>query len=124
MANEKRLSLSLSVVKDGLTAQLVKSVTGDLTGDQMTSTAQLIGNAWEAITFTDLASVEIFALCNLDATNSIDVAVANDNTGIFATLAAGGGPKSVTYVPAKAAVTYYAKSSAGTPALQVVAAEP
>lgn len=124
MANEKRLSLSFAVVKDGVTAQLAKTTTGDLSGDQLSATVQSIGTSWEAIVVTDLASVELIAISNLDATNFVEVAVESAGTNKFAKLTAAGTPKSTLYVPAASGVTFYAKADTAPCSIQVLAVEP
>lgn len=122
MANEKRLSFSFQVVKDGITNSLVLSANGDLAGNNQVGNVQEVGTSWEAINIADLGAPELIAVRNIHASATIDVAVANDDSGIFTTLTGGGGPKSMAYLPAKTGATYYAKASAAAQ-LQVVAVE-
>lgn len=124
MANEKRLSLSFAVIKNGLNHSMTASINGDLSGDNQVSTVQSIGTSWEALTLTDLASTELIAIRNLDATNFVEVAVEAAGANKFAKLGISTSPTSVCYFAPAGGVTIYAKADTGACNVQVVAVEP
>ena len=121
MANEKNTNFRLLITKTGQTFDLnFDTKVEDLSGTQAISNVQSVGTSWEAITIGDLASVDLLALRNADSTNFIEIATANDDSGVFAKLTPGRG----CLIAGKAGVTYYAKADTAACDLQVVAVEP
>jgi len=120
MANEKRVSISFSVLKNGLEARVNWSKTADLSGQNYQATVQNIPTSWTALTFdAGLGSVERLALVNTDSTNFVEIALANDNSGKFAKILAG---EAIYFMPSTS--TLYAKADTAAIELQKVACEP
>ena len=120
MANEKRTSLTFSVVEQGLTTSLTLSLLEDLTGSKSLGTPQDIGTAWEALTLSDLGSADLIAVKNNDATNYVQLATANDNSGIFARLTPGRG----AFFPPETSATLYARANTAECELAKLVVEP
>lgn len=86
MASEINATISLKIVSAGLTALAATSPVGDLSGSNFVGTVISATTSWVAIPLGSLASFRLLMLRNLDLVNYLQVATANDGTGIFATL--------------------------------------
>lgn len=120
MANEKRTSISFAVVKDVLNAQLSGSLNEDLSGTNVISGRFSATTSWAAIPVTGLASVDLIAIKNNDATNFIELAVTNDGTNKFAKITAG----RMAFFPPAGSVTLYVKADTAACDYTIVAVEP
>lgn len=107
MADEKRTSLSFSLVKTGQTLQQVVSLTEDLAGSEITAVRQSIATTWTAIQLGAITAPDLMCVVNDDATNYVELAIANDNSGIFAKLAAG----RCAFFPVAATTTIYGRAN-------------
>lgn len=119
MADEKRTSLNFSVVKGGQTLQQVVSLVEDLAGSEIAAVRQSIATSWTAIDLGTIATADLLCIVNDDATNFVQLATANDDSGIFAKLAAG----RCAYLAAEPTATYYAKANTAACNIKVTAAE-
>lgn len=121
MAGEKQSSISLTIAKTGQVFALTPpALTEDLAGTQAISNVQNVGTGWEAILIGDLSRIDLLAVRNADNTNFIQLATANDGSGIFAKLT----PGRFAFVPVDSGATVYAKADTAACDLQVVAVEP
>ncbi len=112
MADSASYQWSLSITKDGKSTGASGSYSYTPASIYKgTGIRQAIPNSWTAITWGGATTVASFAIDNLDGTNAVDLATANDSTGIFATVPKGG---TSGVIPTKSGVTYYAKSAAST----------
>lgn len=107
MADEKRTSLNFSVVKGGQTLQQVVSLTEDLAGSEIAAVRQSIATTWTALDLGTVTAADLICVVNDDATNYVQLALANDDSGIFAKLAAG----RCAFFPPQPSATYYAKAN-------------
>ena len=112
MANEKRISLSLAIVADGLTAQSTLSFQANLTGTNFVGTVISATTSWVAIPLGALASFERMMIVNQDQTNYISVALDNAGTNTFAKILPGEGiyltpSTSTLYIKANTAACDY-----------------
>lgn len=90
MANEITITTSLSTTKNGATVSSgTKTSSHDMSGDQAIGNIQIIGTSWEAIVLGDVTTIGFVRALNLDATNYVELALANDSTGVFTKLKAG-----------------------------------
>lgn len=111
MAGEIRKAATLTATKTGMPSLNISvSKTQDMTGVQIVYSSQLIGTTWEAVTFGDISGVPSQALFqNLDSTNYIELALANDDSQVFAKIVAG----DLALIPLKSA-TLYAKANSAS----------
>jgi hypothetical protein len=93
------------VTKSGATSAGSRNTTLTMAGDQHLSNVQVVGTSWEAIQIGDVSTIGYVYARNQDATNFVQLALANDGSGIFAKLIAG----DVAIFPAQTA-TMYAKA--------------
>jgi len=120
MASEKRTSVSFSVVVGGVTLGISASKNEDLSGTNAQGQIQTIPTAWTAVDVSLLASVDLICVRNNDATNYVQLAIANDGTKIFGRLL----PGRACYLPLEVGAVLYAKANTASCDLQVVAVEP
>lgn len=119
MADEKRTSLTFSVVKGGQTLQQTISLTEDLAGSEIAGLRQSIATSWTAIDLGTLTTADLVCIVNDDATNYVQLATASDNSGIFANLTAG----RVAFFAAEPTATYYARANTAAVNIKVTMAE-
>lgn len=93
----------------------------DTTGTDGVLHSQTIPHtAWTALDFGNITGTpEAFCVINNDATNYVEFAVANDDSGVFATLDAN---RSMVISP-KSGVTYYARANTAGVQILIAAAE-
>lgn len=120
MANEIYNSSTLTANKGGVSVSQTASETITMDGDDMVQGTQVIGTSWEAIDWGEITGApRRVQLKNLDATNFVDLATANDDSGVFGILDANGGTAS--FRPKVA--TIYAKADTAACRVSRVAVE-
>ena len=119
MADEKRTSLNFSVLKNGQTVQQVVSLTESLAGSLVSATRQSIATTWTALDLGTVTTADLICIVNDDATNFVQLATANNNSGIFAKLAAG----RCAFFAAEPTATYYAKANTAACVVKITTAE-
>jgi hypothetical protein len=84
MADEISLSISVSVSKDAISIAKTQSSLQDFAGNDYLLGTQAVATTWEAISLGDVtAPPGTVMVKNLDETNYVELALANDGTGIF-----------------------------------------
>lgn len=73
MANEKRTTVSFSVIDGVSQVSVAGSLNEDITGSNMLGGVFSATTSWTAIPVTGLTSVDIMAIKNLDETNYFEV---------------------------------------------------
>jgi hypothetical protein len=107
-ANKITISNTLAIAGANGSASAPGSDSIDQIGSHFVENVQTFtGGAWEAIFIGDIATLGYLHLKNNDAVNYVEIATANDNSGIFAKVLAG----RTTQVAVKAAVTYYVRAN-------------
>lgn len=119
MASEKRTALTFSVSKNNLTVSDSLSLTEDLSGSDYYAKSWTVTTSWTAIPLDALASFDLLMIKNNDTTNYVQIATANDGTGIFAKLTAGRG----MFLPPNTSTLYWRANTASC-VCNVVATEP
>lgn len=120
MANKFTVNLTVSLVHASGTASGSASQSLTLTGVHFVDEIQdFAAGAWEALDLGDIATLGYLWLKNTDAVNYIEVATANDGTGIFAKFVAGHG----NIINVQAASTYYIRANTATVKVHMIAAE-
>lgn len=110
---------TLSANKGGMSVTSTHSENITMTGDDMISSTQVIGTTWEALSFGEITGVPIaLQVVNLDATNFVQLAIANDNSGVYEKLLAGH-----SYQGHPAAATIYAKADTAACRVKITAIE-
>jgi hypothetical protein len=90
MSAEITVTTGLASTKNGATISSgTKTSSHDQSGDQGIGNIQIVGTSWEALVLGDVSSIGFVRLLNLDATNYVEVALANDNSQVFAKMKAG-----------------------------------
>ncbi|MGW8177227.1 MAG: hypothetical protein ACWGQW_00300 [bacterium] len=81
MADELKISYTVSFSKDGANFNRSKTITIDVSGDSYTSGVQNIGTTEESLTLVpDLTTPGFVILTNLDATNYVEI---GSTTGVY-----------------------------------------
>ena len=112
--------LSFSSSTDRVSLSLTGSDTFDQIGNNYVLTTQnLTAGAWTAIYIDGITTLGALFVKNLDATNYIQLATANDNSGIFGRLNAG---KS-GLVAIETGATYYVRANTGNLTIAILAIE-
>ncbi len=113
-------SVQLRVTNGNLSPSLVQqSLTIAAAGAKHIDNIQNIGTSWELLVFGDIGTLGEVALQNLDETNYVELALANDDSGIFAVLR----PSTGAAVIPLATKTVYAKAHTGACNVALLAAE-
>lgn len=86
MANEIRVSGTLTISKGGYTATGNGSQTLDMTGDNFFGEVINISSSYEQVTFTDMSDVRYLYIGNIDTGSAVIWAATGNGTGIFAKL--------------------------------------
>ena len=120
MATEKRLTLKLTVDKGGFQQQLEANLSEDFSGKNFIGIVQAISTSWTAVNVTGLASPDLMLARNSDTTNYVELATANDGSGIFAKLAAGRG----AFLSCNPSATYYARANTAACDVEFLTCEP
>jgi hypothetical protein len=120
MANEKRVTLKVVLDKGGFQQQLDANLAEDFAGKNFLGIVQTISTSWTAVNVTGLASVDLLAARNSDGTNYVELATANDGSGIFAKLTAGRG----CFISANPSATYYARANTAACDVEFLSCEP
>lgn len=128
MANEAQGTVYLTANKNGGNVTQNKTFSLTMSGNELVRSTQLITAAsWQALTWGAITGAPgAFTLTNLDATNYVDIAVANDDSGVFARLLPGplaGIPGNSILITPKPGVTYYANAHTGSVRVEKAAAE-
>lgn len=119
MANEIQMAVQLAALKSGAQVGYSTAANEDMTGSNLIQTTQPIGTSWEALTFGDISGAPAALLVkNLDATNFVELALANDGTQKFAKIKKG---KAILITPSTA--TIYAKADTAEVVVMKVACE-
>lgn len=120
MASEKQTSISFRVAKGGLAVSDSVALVEDLSGTDFYAKPVTVTTSWAAVSVEELASVDLLFVKNTDATNYVQLATANDNSGIFARLTAGRG----CFFPVNSGSTIYARANTASCVCNFVAVEP
>jgi hypothetical protein len=118
MANEITFSGSLTASKNGASVAASASVTNDMSGDQLYANVQAVGTSAEQIDISDVSTIGLIYVKNLDATNYVEIALDSGMTNVFIKLLAG---EFNIFSPATA--TLYARANTSGINLQVIATE-
>ncbi len=116
MAREFGQQYSVSGSKNGQSINGSGTTQTDMTDGNTVDSSQDIGTSWEALTWGDIASISAITVINKDASHYVEVATANDGTGIFgymapaATAGQDGGHCQLQCKPG-APATYYARAN-------------
>src|SRR5213076_3077359 len=106
-ANPITINHALNITGSNGSASLPGSDTIDQTGTHfLENTQDCTAGSWEAILLGDIATLGYLSVINLDATNYVEIATANDGTAIFAKILAG---KS-SLIPVQPSATYYVRA--------------
>jgi hypothetical protein len=119
MADEKRTSLSFSVVKSGQTLQQVVSLAEDLAGSEIAAVRQSIATSWTALDLGTITTADLLCVVNDSATNYVQLATASNDSGIFAKLT----PGRCAFFAAEPTATYYARANTAACNVKITAAE-
>ena len=120
MANKLTFNFTTTLTHAVGSASINVSETRTLTGTGFVSEEQEIGTgAWEAIDLTDIGTLGFLVIRNIDPTNYVEIATANDGTQIFGKISAGRGLP----VEVASGVTYYAKANTGSVKIVFLATE-
>jgi len=120
MAIAKKITLGLELTEDDLTSGLSSFLTEDsAAGADAVTAPQDVGTAWEALDVGACNPADLILVKNVDETNFVQIATANNGTGIFSKLAPGRG----TLVAAEPTATYYMKADTAACRVLVVAVE-
>lgn len=117
MADELKLTISATGDKDGQSAYFKTSAeTYDLNGKGLNSSPQNIATTWTALTIPAWAASEnatFVMVKNLDTTNYVELATANDGSGIFTKISANDGtrPAVAIFPPYTGNPTYYGRAN-------------
>jgi len=110
MAAEKRTSLNFSVTKNGQTLQQQIALSEDLAGSKLGGVRQsLAAGSWTALNLGTVTVADLLCVVNDDATNFVQLATANDNSGIFSKLT----PGRCAFLPVDPAATIYGRANTG-----------
>ncbi len=91
-----------------------------MAGNELSYGTQLIPTTWTALTWGSITGTPGAAFIhNLDATNYVQLALANDNSGIFARLKA----DEVSVIKFEPGITIYAKANTASVRIEKAAAE-
>ena len=120
-ANRITLNHTISIAgADGI-ASLPGSESIDQVGTHfIENTQDCTAGSWEAINMGDIATLGYLAVKNLDATNYIEIATANDGTGILTKVLAG---KSMPPIAAQPGATYYVRANTALVKIRYLAIE-
>lgn len=120
MANEINETVSLAFQKSGTQKTFSIGKSSTMSGDDFCDLSQSIPTtAWTVISLGSITNPPAkIQIINRDATNYVELAVANDDSGIFAKLLAG----DPAQFPPKTA-TMYAKANTGICKITVAAIE-
>jgi hypothetical protein len=118
-ANRLTVTVTASLVHPGGSASLQVSEQRTLAGTGFVNIEQEIGTSWEAVSVTDIGTLGFLFIRNEDAVNYVEIATANDNTGIFGKIVAGRGLP----VDVSAGATYYLKANTATVKVVILATE-
>lgn len=83
MANEITIAVTLKASKNGAGISVTTTKTLDMAGTHMINNVQSVGTSWEQMVIGDVSGAGFVYVKNLDATNYVEVALANDGTKIF-----------------------------------------
>ena len=120
MANRLTVTTTASLVHPAGSAALQTSEQRTLTGTGFVNIEQEIGTgAWEAVSVTDIGTLGFLFIRNEDAVNYVEIATANDDTGIFGRISAGRGLP----VDVVSGATYYLKANTATVKVVILATE-
>ena len=106
-------------VQDGQNvATLTQAITEVATGNDRQNVTQTIATSWTAINFRPVTP-DLFMVQNLRPDNYVQLATANDGTGLFARVSPGRpGP----YITADPGATYYARAHTAAVKIAILAA--
>lgn len=120
MANEISISLSMQARKGKVTAAMNTGALGaSMAGNNLIGHVQEIAAVAEPLDLGDVVGAQLLAVRHAGDAGTVALSMQADGSNPFATLAVGGPP---ALLPTPAA-TIYAKASAGTIPVEVVAAE-
>jgi len=120
MAFTKVSSVALSIRDGQSTGALSATLSETCSGTDWEVRPYTATTSWTAIPLGSLASFDLLCVKNTDGTNYVEIATANDGTGIFAKLTAG----RFCFVACNPSATYYARANTASCVLQFAAVEP
>lgn len=110
---------TLFALKNGATVNVSTSKAYTMAGEDMVQETQLIGTTWEQITMGEISGVPAeMQILNMDATNFVQLAYANDNSQVFEKILAGH-----AYQGHPVSATIYAKADTASVRIQKVIVE-
>lgn len=119
MANTLKLSFSCSLVHEAGSASLKFTDSRELSGTGFVNLEQEVGTSWEAVSLTDIGTLGFLAIRNEDTTNYVQIATANDDSGILAKITPGRGQA----IEVNPGATYYVKANTAPVKILVLANE-
>lgn len=119
MATTYQVAATLQATSGTETLQLQKGLTSITpVGSNIFGGVQTIGTSYEVIVAGDIGTAWYFAMQNTDSTNYVEVALANDGSGVFAKLF----PGDVMLIPLETK-TIYAKAHTSSCVINYVMTE-
>ncbi len=120
MAFTKSSTIGLSFTDTNLTGGMAPTLNETSSGTDWQVRPYTATTSWTAIPLGSLASFDLLAVKNTDATNYVELATANDGSAIFAKLTAG----RFSFVACNPSATYYVKANTASCVIQISAGEP
>lgn len=118
---QTKTNLNFNVVNGFDNFFIQANLTESPTGTDFNSGTQSAPTAsWAAVSMGSCVSVDLVCIKNLDTANYVRLAVANDNSGVFARLT----PGRVAFWPLETGVTLFAKANVTVVQIMVQQAEP
>lgn len=117
-----KLNITLSVTLSHPTGSVSLRATAaprELTGTGYVAEEQTIGTSWELIDLTDVGTLGFLMVHNKDETNYVQIATANDDSGIFGKILPGG----TLPVDVQTGATYYLKANTAPVNVDILATE-
>lgn len=120
MAFTKTSAVALGIQDGQSTGALSASLTETSSGTDWEVRPYTATTSWTAIPLGSLASFDLLCVKNTDGTNYVEIATANDGTGIFGKLT----PARFSFIACNPSATYYIRANTASCVVQLSAVEP
>ncbi len=120
MAFTKQSTIALGISDSQATGALSANLTETSAGTDWEVRPYTATTSWTSLPLGSLASFDLVAVKNTDATNYVEIATATDGTGIFGKLT----PGRFCFIACNPSATYSVKANTASCVLQFAAVEP